>query len=60
MQAAIAAIEGGGVSSYSIGNRSASKLDLDKLYKREESLLNRLSRETGSGGFSIAKMGRRS
>lgn len=59
VQAQIAAIEDGGVESYSIANRSATKLKLDVLYKREEALLLRLQRESGSGGFSLAKMGRR-
>ena len=59
VQAAIAAIESGGVESYSITNRSATKLKLNDLYERETVLLSRLARESGSGGFSLAKMGRR-
>ena len=59
VQAAISTIESGGVSSYSIGSRSASKLDLTALYAREEVLLTRLQRESGSGAFSLAKIGRR-
>ena len=59
VQAQIAAIENGGVESYSIGSRSATKIKLDSLYEREEKLIWRLSRENGSGAFSLAKLGRR-
>jgi len=58
VQAAIASIENGGASSYSIGNRSVSKLNLKDLYEREQVLIQRLARESGSGAFSLAKMGR--
>ena len=58
VQAAISAIESGGASSYSIGNRSVTKTDLKVLYDREASLISRLDRESG-GTFRLAKIGRR-
>ena len=60
VEAAITALLTGGASSYSIGNRSVTKLDLDSLFKQRESLLTQVQRESGSGAFSLAKMGRRS
>lgn len=59
VQSQIAAIETAGVESYSIANRSATKLKLAGLYAREEQLLNRLNRESGSGAFSLGTIGGR-
>ncbi len=59
IDAAIEALLTGGASSYSIGNRSVTKLDLDTLFAQRERLQHMVARETGSGAFSLAKMGRR-
>ena len=59
VQAAISAIVAGGVSSYSIGSRSAAKLSINDLRVLEKDLLRQLFNESGSGAFSIAKLGRR-
>jgi hypothetical protein len=60
IETAITALLTGGASSYSIGNRSVTKLDLDSLFAERRALLNEVARSSGSGGFSLAKMGRRS
>ena len=60
VEAAITALLTGGASSYSIGNRSVTKLDLDSLFAERRALLNEVARSSGSGAFSLAKMGRRS
>jgi hypothetical protein len=60
VEAAITALLTGGASSYSIGNRSVTKLDLDSLFAERRALLNEVQRASGSGAFSLAKMGRRS
>jgi len=57
VEAAITALLTGGASSYSIGNRSVTKLDLDSLFAERRALLNEVQR---SSAFSLAKMGRRS
>lgn len=59
IEAAITALLTGGASSYSIGNRSVTKLDLDSLLKERRLLLMEVQRDNGSGAFSLAKMGRR-
>lgn len=59
VELAISALLTGGAESYSIGNRSVTKLDLDSLFKQRESLQRQVQRETGSGAFSLAKLGRR-
>lgn len=59
IDAALAALYTGGASSYSIGNRSVSKLDGKWLTERKIYLESVIERQTGSGGFSVAKMGRR-
>lgn len=58
IEAAIEALLTGGASSYSIGSRSVTKLDLADLFEQRNLLLSQVSRET-SGAFSLAKMGRR-
>ena len=59
IEAAITALLTGGASSYSIGNRSVSKLDLGQLMEERRMLQVQVQRESGSGAFSLAKMGRR-
>jgi hypothetical protein len=59
VESAISALLTGGAESYSIGNRSVTKLDLDSLFKQREALQREVQRSTGSGAFSLAKMGRR-
>jgi len=56
---AIEALLTGGASSYSIGTRSVTKLDLATLFEERRMLETEVLRTTGSGGFSVAKMGRR-
>lgn len=59
IDAAIEALLTGGASSYSIGNRSVTKLDLATLFEERRMLETEVLRTTGSGAFSVAKMGRR-
>ena len=59
IEAAIEALLTGGASSYSIGNRSVTKLDLKSLFEERRMLQTEVHRSTGSGVFSLAKMGRR-
>jgi len=58
VRAAIDALIDGGVSQYSIGSRSVTKLDLPELMAMEEKLIERLERETGSGSFTLGRMNR--
>ncbi len=60
IESAITALLTGGASSYSIGNRSVTKLDLAQLFEERRQLQNEVARTTGSGAFSLAKMGRTS
>ena len=60
VEAAIEALLTGGASSYSIGARSVSKLDLKTLFEERNILQMQVQRESGSGGFSIARIGRQS
>jgi hypothetical protein len=59
IDAAIEALLTGGASSYSIGSRSVTKLDLASLFEERRMLEIQVQRESGSGAFSLAKMGRR-
>jgi len=59
IEAAIEALLTGGASSYSIGARSVTKLDLKSLMEERRILLIEVQRSSGSGGFSLAKLGRR-
>ena len=59
IDAAIEALLTGGASSYSIGNRSVTKLDLGTLFEQRRMLQQQVVRESGSGAFSLAKLGRR-
>lgn len=58
IEAAITALVVGGASSYSIGGRSVTKLDLTELYDMRERVLAQIQRESGSGAFRLAKFGR--
>ena len=58
IEAAIEALLTGGASSYSIGNRSVTKLDLKSLMEERRMLMVEVAR-SGSGAFSLAKLGRR-
>jgi len=59
VEAAIEALVNGGASSYSMSNRSVTKLDLTELMQTRDKLRAQLDRET-RGGFSLAKFQRRS
>ena len=60
VEAAIEALLTGGASSYSIGSRSVTKLDLAELFKQRDMLAIAASREAGGSPFSLAKIGRTS
>jgi hypothetical protein len=60
VEAAIEALLTGGASSYSIGSRSVTKLDLAELFKQRDMLMIAASREAGTSPFSLAKIGRTS
>jgi hypothetical protein len=57
IDAAIEALLTGGASSYSIGARSVTKLDLGQLFEERRILQREASRESRSA-FSLAKMAR--
>jgi len=59
VESAISALLTGGASSYSIGSRSVSKLDLADLFEQRRQLQIEVQRSSGSGVFSLAKLGRR-
>lgn len=59
IESAITALLTGGASSYSIGNRSVTKLDLGELFEQRRILQAEVARSSGSGAFSLAKIGRR-
>lgn len=59
VESAISALLTGGASSYSIGSRSVTKLDLASLFEQRRQLQIEVQRSSGSGAFSIAKLGRR-
>lgn len=56
---AIEALLTGGHESYTIGNRSVTKLDLSDLFKQRRILKTEVERESG-GGIRLAKMMRTS
>ena len=60
VEAAIEALLTGGASSYSIGSRSVTKLDLAELFKQRDMLATAARRESGGSPFSLAKIGRTS
>ena len=57
VEAAIEALLTGGASSYAIGNRSVTKLDLKTLFEERRMLTIQADREL-NGGFRVAKMRR--
>jgi hypothetical protein len=59
IEAAIEALLTSGAQSYSIGSRSVTKLDLAKLFEERRMLQTEVERSQGSGGFTLAKLGRR-
>lgn len=58
IDAAIEALLTGGASSYSIGNRSVTKLDLGTLFEERRLLQTQVERESG-GGIRLAKFQRK-
>lgn len=58
IETAIEALLTGGASSYSIGSRSVTKLDLKTLFEERRMLQMQAARESGSGAFGLAKLGR--
>lgn len=56
---AIEALLTGGHESYTIGNRSVTKLDLSDLFEQRRILKTEVERESG-GGIRLAKMMRTS
>lgn len=59
IDSAISALLTGGASSYSIGSRSVTKLNLAELFKERKELLAAVDREA-NGGVRLAKMMRTS
>lgn len=55
---AIEALINGGASSYSIGNRSVSKLDLAQLFEERRLLQQQVDRESSGGIFRKAAIRR--
>jgi len=60
VNAAILALTNGGASSYSINGRTVTKLELNDLYVMRKDLMFEVQRESGSGGFSLARFSRMS
>jgi hypothetical protein len=58
IEAAIEALLTGGASSYSIGARSVTKLDLAELFAQRRMLQAEVARENGGGMFRLAKLQR--
>lgn len=58
IDAAIEALLTGGASSYSIGSRSVTKLDLATLFEERRILQSEANRDSGGGIFRLAKMQR--
>jgi hypothetical protein len=59
IDAAIEALLTGGASSYSIGSRSVTKLDLPDLFEQRRILQSEVDRESSGGGmFRVAKLRR--
>lgn len=59
IEAAINALLTGGASSYSIGSRSVTKLDLAQLMQERRMLLREVQNQSSSGAFSLGTVGRR-
>ena len=61
IDAAIEALLTGGASSYSIGSRTVTALDLNTLFNQRNILQTQADREAGGGGmFRLAKFQRAS
>lgn len=60
IDAAIEALLAGGASSYSIGGRSVTKIDLPALFAERRHLQRQLDRESGGSVFRLAKFQRTS
>ena len=60
IDAAIEALLTGGASSYSIGSRTVTALDLNTLFEQRNMLQTQVDRESGGGMFRLAKMQRTS
>lgn len=58
IDAAIEALLTGGASSYSIGARSVTKLDLADLFAQRRMLQAEVARESTGGMFRLAKLQR--
>lgn len=58
IESAITALLSGGASSYSIGSRTVTKLDLKTLMEERRLLQIEVARSGGSGALSLARMGR--
>ena len=59
IETAIEALLTGGASSYSIGTRSVTKLDLTQLFEERRVLQREAARESsGSGGYRLGKITR--
>jgi hypothetical protein len=57
---AIEALLTGGASSYSIGSRTVTALDLGTLFEQRRMLQSEVDRESGGGMFRLAKFQRTS
>lgn len=60
IDSAIEALLTGGASSYSIGSRTVTALDLGTLIEQRNILQAQVDRESGGGIFRLAKMQRAS
>lgn len=60
VETAIQALLTGGHTSYSIGGRTVTKLDLKSLFEERRILQQEAARESGGGMFRLAKMSRTS
>jgi len=60
IDAAIEALLTGGASSYSIGSRTVTSLDLGTLLEQRALLQTQVDRESGGGMFRLAKFQRAS
>ena len=58
VEAAIQSLLTGEHSSYSIGSRSVTKLDLPQLFAERRMLLAEIERATGGGGFKMGTLRR--
>lgn len=59
IESAITALLTGGASSYSMGSRTVTKIDLAQLMEERRMLLTEVQRSSGSGSLRLAQLGRR-